>query len=265
MSDTSLDGTTVKSALRVLLIIELLTERHQGLSFPVLQKHLDVPKSSLFSILRTMTARGHLLFDEDSRRYRVGVRYWEAGQAFLRGADLPGLAHPYLEAASTTLGETVQLAVLDGMENVYIAKVEADQRLQLVSHVGSRLPAYATGLGKVLLAHLDEEELRVRLVGVELEAHTSRTLTDEDQLLEELARIREQGYATDDGEYTPGVFCVAVAVRDHEDQVVAAMSCSVPEVRLTPGYRERMVDTLTAQAEAISSAMGRRSTTAASA
>lgn len=265
MPDNPLEGATVKSALRVLLITELLTEYDQGLSFPEIQAHLDVPKSSLFSILRTMATRGYLLFSEETRRYRLGVRYWEAGQAFLRGADLPGVADPHLQEASDALGETVQLAVLDGMENVYIAKVEANQRLQLVSRVGSRLPAYATGLGKVLLAYLDDDDLRARLAEIELEAHTPRTLADVGQLVEELGRIREQGYGTDDGEYTPGVFCVAVPVRDHEDRVVAAMSCSVPEVRLTHGYRERMIETLTEQAQAISAAMGRHSPSAASA
>lgn len=265
MPDTPTEGATVKSAQRVLLVTELLTEHYRGLSFSELRARLGVPKSSLFGLLRTMTVRGHLFFDEHSRRYRLGPRYWEAGQAFLRGTDLQDLAPAYLEAASTELGETVQLAVLDGMENVYIAKVEGSQRLQLVSQVGSRLPAYATALGKVLLAHLDESDLRARLQGAELEAFTSSTLADEDALLAELDRIREQGHGIDRAEYTPGVFCLAVPVRDHRDRVVAAMSCSVPEVRLSPGHRARMVETLGEQARALSAALGQSTPPAASA
>lgn len=265
MADDSLDGATVKSALRVMLIIELLTKHDRGLSFTALQEELDVPKSSLFSLLRTMTARGHLLFDDKTRIYRLGVRYWEAGQAFLRGTDLPRTARSYLEAASAELGETTQLSVLDGLENVYIAKVEAEQRLQLVSQVGSRLPAHATGLGKVLLAHLHEDDLEERLAGAELASFTPSTIADKDELFRELRTVRERGYATDKGEYTPGVYCVAVPVYDHQDQVVASMSCSVPDVRLTAGFEGRMLDALRTQARGLSQALGSSSSSAASA
>lgn len=265
MTDDSLDGATVKSAVRVMLIIELLTEHHEGLSFTELQDALEVPKSSLFSLLRTMTNRGHLLLNDETRRYRLGVRYWEAGQAFLRGTDLPTTAKSYMEQASVELDETVQLAVLDGLENVYIAKVEADQRLQLVSEVGMRLPAYATGLGKALLAHLEPDELQRRLDGAKLEPFTPNTITDKDVLLETLEQIREQGYATDDGEYTPGVHCVAVPVRDHQDHVVAAMSCSVPHVRMTGTREDRLLEVLRNQAAALSRELGSQSSAAASA
>lgn len=258
MSEAASDSGSVKSALRVIHIIELLTEHHEGLSFTDLQAHLGVPKSSLFGLLRTMTARGHLMLEPEARTYRLGVRYWEAGQAFLRGTDLPRIAHPYLEAAAAELNETVQVAVLDGLENVYIAKVEADQRLQLVSQVGSRLPAYATGLGKVLLAYLDEDELRARLAGAELMAYTPNTVTDADELIAQLRQIRERGYSTDEGEYTPGVYCVAVPVRDHQDHVIASMSCSVPHVRLSTDFGARLLETLRKQTRALSLALGSR-------
>jgi IclR family transcriptional regulator, KDG regulon repressor len=252
----SIDSGAVKSALRVLQIIELLTHHDSGLTFIELRERMGLPKSSLHGLLRTMRERGHLAYDEAERRYRLGVRYWEAGQAFMRGTDLTRLSKPYLEAASELLGETVQLAILDGLDNVYIAKVESDQPLRLVSHVGSRLPAHATGLGKVLLAHLDEDELRRRLKGAKLARFTDRTIADKEALLAHLAEARERGCAFDEGEYTPGVFCAAVPVRDHRDVVIAAMSCSVPEVRVSPEVVERMVSVLSTQARALSEALG---------
>lgn len=188
------------------------------------------------------------------------MRFWEAGQAFLRGADLSRICRPYLEAARDELQETIELAILDGRDNVYIAKVEADQRLKLVSQVGGRLPAHATALGKVLLAGLDDDELTERLRGVRLERYTDRTIAHPAQLREELQRTREQGYATDHGQYTPGVACVAVPIRDHQGTIVAAMSASAPEVRIHERRRTRecMRDVLQGQARRLSTALGYR-------
>lgn len=247
---------TIKSALRVMLLVELLTERPSGMTFPEIRDALDVPKSSLHGLLKVMTSRGHLVFDPATRMYRLGVRYWEAGQAFMHGADLAQVAQPYLEAARDALNETVQLSILDGLENVYVAKVEADQVLQLVSKVGSRLPAHATGLGKVLLAHLDPDELARRLDGVALEKFTENTVSDQVELRALLEDIRTSGYATDDGEYTPGVFCVAVPVFGHDGQVAAGMSCSVPSIRIGPSTKSDMLEVLNAQARALSAALG---------
>ncbi|SDT46295.1 IclR family transcriptional regulator [Jiangella sp. DSM 45060] len=249
---------TIKSALRVMLLVELLTEQPQGMTFPEIREALDVPKSSLHGLLRVMTSRGHLVFDPATRLYRLGVRYWEAGQAFMHGADLSRVAQPYLEAVRDALNETVQLSILDGLENVYIAKVEADQVLQLVSKVGSRLPAHTTGLGKVLLAYQDPAKLEELLTGVVLEKFTENTVADQPTLMEVLKEVRASGYATDDGEYTPGVFCVAVPVFGHDGQVTAAMSCSVPSIRIGASTKADMLQALNEQAQALSAALGYR-------
>ena len=163
---------------------------------------------------------------------------------------------PFLEAARDALHETVQLATLDGIENVYVAKVEADQRLVLRSNVGSRLPAYATGLGKVLLSGLDDDELRRRFHGVKFQRFTERSITDFAKLYEVIQQVRKDGFGVDNGEYTSGVFCVAVPVRDHSGHVISAMSVSVPEVRSTSASRLRASDVLLEQAGALSLRLG---------
>lgn len=251
-------ATSVKSAVRVMQVIELLTDHPEGLAFPEIRSVLDLPKSSLHGLLRAMTERRHLVLDSATRVYRLGVRYWEAGQAFTRGTDLLRIAHPYLEAVRDTLNETVQLAILDGLENVYVAKVEADHMLQLASRVGTRLPAYATGLGKVLLAYLDQDELDRRLSGVELNRFTKTTITDKHQLRKNLQEVRRGGFAIDDSEHTPGVYCVAVPVFGHDGQCMAAMSSSVPTIRIGSDTRENMLNALQVQARALSAALGYR-------
>lgn len=255
------DVVPVKSAIRTLELIDLLARNPQGISFADIQGRTGWPRSSTFNLLRTMASTGHIEFDPADRTYRIGLRLWEAGQAFTRAHNLSRLAQPYLHRASEELNETVQLAILDGLDNVYIAKVEADHHLKLVSEIGSRLPAHATGLGKVLLAGLDPAELDHRLESVQLERFTAKTINDPAALRVELEAVRRKGYATDEGEYTQGVVCVAAPVRDASGQVVAAMSASVPEVRRTPRLQARMVEVLFKQTDSLSNALGWRSRT----
>jgi IclR family transcriptional regulator, KDG regulon repressor len=247
---------SVKSALRVLLIIELLTEIPNGATFVQICEMLDLPKSSAHLLLRTMTERGHLTFDETTRCYRLGIRIWQAGQAHLQGFDLASLARPFLQAARDSLRETVQLSVLDGIDNVYIAKEESEQRLVLQSRVGARLPAYTTALGKVLLSGLTDEDVLSRLSNTEMHAFTPNTITQPVELLTVLSEIRVRGYSVDNGEYTLGVVCVAVPIRNHKGAIVAAISVTVPEIRADHEFQRRSVEVLTQVAANVSSTLG---------
>jgi len=244
---------SVKSAQRALRIIELLTV-HGAMDFTEIGSRLDLPKSSAHYLLATMRDAGFLDLDDASRRYTVGPRLWEAGQAYIRDLDVARRAGPYLAAARDELGETAQLAVLDGLDNVYVGKAETEHALQLVSKIGSRLPAYATGLGKVLLAGLAPEEARQRLSEAELQRFTAHTITDADALLRELAAVRRRGYALDRGEYEIGIFCVAAPIRNAAG-TVAAMSVSIPDVRVDQKGRRRAIDVVTSQAAALSAAL----------
>jgi DNA-binding IclR family transcriptional regulator len=221
----------VKSAGRVLDILDLLTVEPEGLTFTALQRRLGLPKSSLYELLSVLAARRYIELLADRRAYRIGVRAWEAGQAYMGQHQLAQVARPVMEGVVRALNETVQLAVLDGLENVYLAKVDCSHPVRLQSEVGRRLHAHGTGLGKALLAFLPPDELRARLEGAPLLAFTPSTITDVPRLLEELGATRERGYAIDDQEYTPGLRCVAVPIFDHLGRAVAAVSVSIPTMR----------------------------------
>ena len=248
----------VKSAERALSILELLTRERRALSFGEIATALGYPRSSLHGLLRTLSERGWIAFDDRSRAYFLGLRAWEAGNAYQHAVTLADRALPYMHAVRDALDETVQLSVLDDRDNVYVAKVDGTQRLVLESDVGGRLRAHATGLGKVLLAGLDPDELERRIGGVELERYTAHTVTDHAALTRELERIRREGYAADHEEYTLGVHCVAVPVRGHSGDVVAAMSVSVPTVRLDAERHERTHALLEEAADGLSRALGYR-------
>lgn len=247
---------TVKSAQRVLAILELLTAREAPLTFTDIASALGYPRSSLHSLLATLVASGWAELDPLTRRYTLGIRAWQAGNAYLRAVDLADRARPHMERVRDGLGETVQLAVLDGRHNVYVAKVDGDQMLMLASAVGRRLAAHATGVGKVLLADLPAGTRRALLAGQPLERFTEHTLTDLDRLEEELALIRARGHSTDNEEYTRGVRCVAVPVRDHTGRAVAAMSVSVPTIRFDQARADDALARLTTAANALSAALG---------
>ena len=245
---------SVKSAERALRIIELLTEE-SSLDFPALCAQLSLPKSSAHSLLATMRDMGFVHLDERSRKYSLGPRLWEAGQAYIEKLDIAQLADPYMRRVRDQLGETVQLAILDGVENVYVGKLDSDHPLQLVSRLGSRLPAYTTGLGKTLLAGLTDVEVLRRLENVEMKQFTARTITDKGKLITELAKIRRRGYATDTGEYTDGVYCVAAPITA-PNGTVAALSVSIPDVRVTAVIRRRAITVVAGETTALSRQLG---------
>ena len=226
-------GTRAKSAIRALDVLEALAGGYsaRGLSFTELLRMLGVPKSSLHELLTVLTERGFVEYERESRTYMLGIRVWENGQAYLRHHELVSMARPVMEQIVAQVNETVQVAVLDGVENVYLAKVDCSHPLRLQSEVGRRLFAPPTGLGKVLLAALPEDVRRARLQGCELPRFTPQTLTDMPTLLSELAVVEGRGFAVDDQEYTPGLLCVAVPIHDHLGRVAAAMSVSIPVIR----------------------------------
>jgi IclR family transcriptional regulator, KDG regulon repressor len=251
---------------RVLDVFETLSEEPEGLSLSELARRLEVPKGSLHPIVARLLARGYL-----ARRgaaggaggagvgeLRLGLHLWSTGAAYLERLDLVPVAQPAMRRLADALNESVQLAMLDGVHNVYVARQDSRQPVRLVSRVGARLHAHATGLGKMLLAALPDAEVRRRLGPGPLPRFTAGTLAGVDALCAELARIRERGYATDDEEYTPGIRCVAMPVRDRSGETVAAMSVSVPAFRFDAALRERALAALGAATREVSSELGWR-------
>lgn len=248
------DPAGTKSVARVFALLEYVAESPSGATFTQISKDLAMPKSSLHSLLVIATDVGWIYKSEESGRFHIGLRAWQVGQSFAAFDSLAQVALPFMTAVRDEVQETVQLAVLAGIDNIYVAKVEAEHELRLVSTVGSRLPAYATGIGKALLASLDAAELRRRMKGVELGRFTPQTIRTMAALEAAVAEIRLKGYAEDDGEYTPGIHCVAVPVHGGAGEIVAAISCSASTARLAaaPTLRKAILESLQSQAALLS-------------
>jgi DNA-binding IclR family transcriptional regulator len=243
----------VKSADRVMAVLDLVAERGR-MSFTEIMELLALPKSSAHSLLRTMQRRHYLDFDEASKTYRIGTRVWELAQAAHEIEDLRTLLKPLMDGLRDATEETVQLAILDGTEAVYLELSESPHPVKLTSRAGARLPAHSSAIGKSLLSTLDPDEARRRLSGTELTQFTAHTMSTVAGLMDELERVRHQGYSVDDEEFAIGLRCIAMPVHDRAGEPVAAMSVSIP----TPRYdREVAARARRALAETVARCAGR--------
>jgi IclR family KDG regulon transcriptional repressor len=252
--------TGVKSALRTLDVLELLAARSEGLTLSQICRELDCPKSSAHSLLMTLAHRGYVRVTAGRAGgapvYVLGARVFELGSAYIGSVDLVRDGQEVVKRLSDECDETVHLAGLDGRSVLYLAKHEGTKTMRMVSAVGKRFPAYGTGVGKVLLAGLDD----VTLAGlfpddVPLEQLTPNTITDPGRLRVELETVRRRGYAVDDGESTLGLSCLALPIYD-VSHLVAALSVSVPGVRFSQERSQELLRLARHSAREISLRLG---------
>ncbi|MFF5443817.1 IclR family transcriptional regulator [Streptomyces sp. NPDC012888] len=226
----------VKSAVRTVLLLEHFAARPGLHSLADIQNDLGLPKSSLYMLLRTLVDLGWVETDTSGTRYGIGVRALLVGSSYIDGDEVVAAARPTLDRLSEETTETIHLARMDGTSVVYLATRQSQHHLRPFTRVGRRLPVHSTALGKALLATHTDDEVRA-LLPERLEAVTQHTITDREQLVEELAMVREQGYAVDREENTLGLCCFGVAV-PYRTPARDAVSCSVPVARLTTEHEQ---------------------------
>jgi IclR family transcriptional regulator, acetate operon repressor len=230
------DRGTVQSVERSLELFERLVATDQELGLRELSEASGLPVGTVHRLLAVLVGRGYVRQNPATRRYTVGFTALDLAERIRSRGGLAAQAQPFLRELVRLTGESANLAVLDGAQAVYLAQMAPRRLVRMVTEVGNRAPLYASGTGKLLLAHRPIDRREALLAQIELRPYTQRTIDDRERLRIELDRIREQGYARDDGEFEEGVQCVALPVRDASKQVVAAFSVSGPSSRLT---RER--------------------------
>ncbi|WP_037607037.1 IclR family transcriptional regulator [Streptacidiphilus rugosus] len=237
-------GANVKSAVRTVELLEFFAGRPGLHSLAEVQEALGYPKSSLYMLLRTLVELGWVETDLTSTRYGIGMRALLVGTAYIDGDEVVAATRPVLDRLADETTETIHLARLDGTDVVYLATRASQHYLRPFTRVGRRLPAYATSLGKALLATCTDAEVE-RLLPERLEPLTDHTHTSRSALIEDLHVIRERGYAMDREENTVGLCCFAVDI-PYRTPSRDAVSCSVPVARLTPGREQMIRDALLA-------------------
>lgn len=248
----------VKSVAKALAIVGLLAEKQRDMSLAEIAAEFQLPKSTVYGLLATMKEAGYIHQSAVSDNYRLGVRFFEIGNIVANNWDVRRAAEPFIRQLVNQIEETVHLAVLVDGEVLYIDKRESNQSIRIVSQVGARLPAHCTGVGKVLLAYLEPEEVERIIHAKGLKAYTRNTITDVHQLKAELERIRQQGYAIDNEEIMPSLYCIAAPIRDLRGKVTAGLSISGPVNRITGEKFEKIRDSVVQTAEKISRELGYR-------
>ena len=223
---------TIEKAMRILDLFSL-AQPEWGVSEAA--RALRLPKSTTSELMASL-AEQRLLSRAAKGRYRLGWRLFELSQTLLDTTGFRIQARKVMEDLVETWGETVHLAVLDGVQAVYVEKQQPTPAVRIrITRAGARLPAHCSGVGKVLLAHSEWEYVAAQLEDLGMPAQTPNTITTLDALDDELEQVRERGYAYDHEEILIGLCCVAAPVHGPEGSVVAAVSFSVPAYRFHPG------------------------------
>jgi IclR family transcriptional regulator, acetate operon repressor len=217
----------VQSVERTFELLELMADAGGEVGLSQLAEASALPLPTIHRIMRTLVNAGYVR-QQPSRRYALGPRLIRLGET--AGRTLGAWVRPYLASITAAVGETANMAILDGDQVVYVAQVPSPHAMRMFTEVGRRVDAHCTAVGKAVLADLPPLVVEQLLVRGGMRAQTERTITSLPVLQRELATVRDRGYAEDDGEQEIGVRCLAVSVPGAP--AGAAISISGPEARM---------------------------------
>ncbi len=226
------DSDFVQSLDRGLAVIRAFGPERERLSLSEVARATGLTRAAARRFLLTLVRLGYVR--SDGREFSLRPRVLELGYAYLSGLALPEVAEPHLEELSAKLHESSSISVLDGHHIVYIARVATKRIMTVAISVGTRFPAYAASMGRVLLAALTQEEFERYLAEATFEAFTERTVTAPDRLRKIIAEVRRDGYSIIDQELEDGLRAIAVPIHDSSGAVTAALNVSAHANRLSP-------------------------------
>jgi len=224
---------SVQSVERTLDLFQMLVDAEGEMGMRDMSQHTRIPVATVHRLLNVLVKRGYARRSAVTRRYGLGSTAMELASHIHTHMGLWQRAQPYLQQLVLLTNESANLAVLDGSQAVYLAQVEAPRMMRLFTQVGNRVPFHACAVGKALAAFQTDEVREATLLQSPLTRYTRTTITNREQLRVELAKIRQQGYASDEGEFEEAVHCVAVPVLDSRGRALAALSVSGPSGRVT--------------------------------
>ncbi|NTZ18600.1 IclR family transcriptional regulator [Paenibacillus sp. JMULE4] len=170
----------IQSVERALRILDLFDEYHKELKITEISSRMDLHKSTVHSLLKTLQEYHYIEQNPDNGKYRLGMKLLERSSRLVQSLDIRQAANPFLQKLSKTTGQTAHLVILDGKEGVYIDKVEGDKAVIRYSRIGRRIPLHCSAVGKALIAFKSPEQIRSILKGYEYQKHTEKTIRTED-------------------------------------------------------------------------------------
>ncbi|HWQ46412.1 MAG TPA: IclR family transcriptional regulator [Longilinea sp.] len=229
--------TPIRSLDRALDILCCFTQEEHSLSLTQISDLVNLPKSTTYRMLSSLEGKRFLNRDNLTGKYHLGYQFIDMANIALQDIDIQNWALPFLEKLSADCGETVDLAVLDQNQVIYIGVVESKQRVKIAASVGQRLPAFCTASGKAFLAFLSDSQV-TSILNKGMPVYTPTTPRLKEKLFTDLRMTRERGYAISEQEYETDINAVAVPILDRSMRPILAMSAVGPAYRFS---NERMV------------------------
>lgn len=235
---------TMGGLAKGLTVIETFSTENPRQSISQVAEASGLDRATARRCLLTLAQHGYAT--HDGKFFTLTPRVLRLGTACLAAMPLPQIVQPSLDQLSNELGESTSVSILDGDEIVYVARAAQRKVMSISLMLGSRLPAYCTSMGRVLLAALPEGDARARLGQEFLPARTSYTMTDPDALMTVLSRVRDQGYAVIDQEVEIGLRSIAVPLYTAQNEVIAALNLGLPAISnnaedLVPRYLDALL------------------------
>lgn len=251
-------GSFIQSVDRALQILELFMDYERGLGVSEIARLLSMNKGTVFGLLATLENRNYVERNLENGKYQLGLKVIELGFSNYKRHTLIDLAKPYIRALAEKEMETVHLVVEDSYEVVYVDKIggNATDTLNVITYIGKRNPLYSTGVGKCLLAFMDEARREKYLEQIQFVQYTKNTIMTKEALRQELEKIRQNGFSFDNEEMEQGLVCIASPIKNSEGKVIAALSLSGPRVRMTDDRVKEMCRSLKETAALISKYLG---------
>jgi IclR family pca regulon transcriptional regulator len=248
---------SLQSLERGIAVIQVFSRERPAMTLSEVARLTGITRATARRILLTLEKLGHVR--SDGRLFSLTPRVLTLGWAYVSSLNFSELAQPLMEQLVEETKESCSSATLDLPDVVYVARVPTRRIMTIALGVGSRLPAHATSMGRVLLADLPEDELDEFLATTPLERFTEYTITDPDRLREALAEVREQGWALNDQELEIGLRSIAAPITSADGRAAAALNTSAAAPRVSvEEFRERLLPPLLSTAELISAGVRRR-------
>jgi IclR family transcriptional regulator, pca regulon regulatory protein len=230
--DVERKGEFVASLARGLAVVRAFSKDAREMTLSEVAQRTGLTRAAARRFLLTLESLGYVA--SDGRRFRLTPKVLDLGFSYLSSMELWDVAMPYMEEVSATIHESCSASVLEGCDIVYVARVPTKRIMSVALGIGARLPAITTSMGRVLLAHLDEDALERHLVSCPVRRHTEHTVTSFAALRDILRAVRQQGWCLVDQELEEGLISIAVPVRNKRGRVLAAMNASTHASRRAP-------------------------------
>lgn len=226
-------GEVVQSVDRALSILEILSNSPEGLGIKEISEGVSLHKSTVHRLLATLTEKMYVRQNEKTNKYMLTFKMFELGNKMAESISVVDVVKPYLKELVEQTGEVAHFVVREGNEIIYIDKVEPNNTIRMSSRIGKRIQMYCTAVGKSMMAHMNDNEIKKIWDTSNILKITPKSIVDYDKYMETINEVRKVGFARDEEENELGIRCIGASILDYKNEVCGAISISGPTGRFT--------------------------------